>query len=198
MRTTCGVCRAAVGPVCSGCASTLAPARSLPLPLDLDQCAAAFDYAAARPLLTSLKNGDRRDLVGWLADAMAEVGAFAVAAAPPGLVVTWAPTGLARRRDRGFDQAELLAKAVARRLHQPCRSLLIRTGGAPQAGRTASDRRANPAFRAGIRVPGAVLVIDDVVTTGATVSAAARALRRGGAAHVAALAAARTATPRHY
>lgn len=196
MRTTCGVCRAAVGPVCGGCASTLAPARSLPLPLDLDQCAAAFDYAAARPLLTSLKNGDRRDLVGWLADAMAEVGAFVVAAAP-GLLVTWAPTGLARRRDRGFDQAELLAKAVARRLDLPCRALLTRTGGAPQAGRTASARRANPAFRARISVPGAVLVIDDVVTTGATVSAAARALRRGGATHVAALAAARTATPRH-
>ena len=61
-------------------------------------------------------------------------------------VVTWAPTTAARRRQRGFDQAELLARALARRLHVPCRRLLLRPPGNAQTGQPLDVRRAGPAF----------------------------------------------------
>jgi predicted amidophosphoribosyltransferase len=107
-------------------------------------------------------------------------------------VVTWVPTSAARRRERGFDQARLLARAVARRLRLPCRALLVRAPGPPQTGRSARARMEGPAFSATGHAPRRVLVIDDVITTGATVVAAAGALRAGGAIEVKAVAAART------
>ena len=85
-------------------------------------------------------------------------------------VVTWAPTGARRRRVRGFDQAELLARHVARQLGVPCRCLLERAGSAaPQTGRTRIERLHGPGFvaRPGLR-GHRVIIVDDVVTTGAT------------------------------
>jgi competence protein ComFC len=108
-------------------------------------------------------------------------------------VVTWAPTSKDRRRRRGFDQAELLARRVARELGLPSAALLRRAHGPPQTGRLAAERRVGPAFVVvAARVPSHVLVVDDVVTTGATLTAAARALRHAGAATVVGVAAART------
>jgi predicted amidophosphoribosyltransferase len=107
-------------------------------------------------------------------------------------VVTWAPTSAARRRERGFDQARLLARAVARRLHRPCRSLLTRQPGPAQTGRPRRDRLAGPTFTIARNPPCRVLVVDDVVTTGATLIAAARVLKAAGAREVKGAAAART------
>lgn len=101
-------------------------------------------------------------------------------------VVTWAPTSAKRRRERGFDQGELLARSVARQLGVPCRRLLERDGSASQTGRSRAERLgAAPTFVARPGIEGRqVLVIDDVVTTGATLSAAAEALADRGASTV--------------
>lgn len=100
-------------------------------------------------------------------------------------VVTWVPADGARRRQRGFDHAGSLAVPVAARLERPCVPLLqARPGRVDQAERPVADRRrvALESFRPRDRFPGAVvLLVDDVVTTGATAWAAAAALRRGGA-----------------
>jgi ComF family protein len=94
-----------------------------------------------------------------------------------------------RARERGFDQAEELARRLARRVAVPLRpGLLERVRPTrPQAGLPAAARRRNlrNAFRAaGGEVPERLTLVDDVLTTGATVAAAATALRRAGAREV--------------
>lgn len=109
-------------------------------------------------------------------------------------VVTWAPTSSRRRRRRGYDQSELLARAVARRLGLPCRRLLFRDRSSHQTGRSRQERLDHaPVFTARpMRRPGRILVIDDVVTTGSTLRAAGHALELAGAARVVLFAAAAT------
>lgn len=189
VRHLCALCDRAGAIVCERCAGQLTRAPSLPLPRHVDSCLAVFDYSSARPLVTSLKNGDRRDLVGWLAEQMVRGIEL-----PAGAAVTWAPTGRARRRARGYDQAELLARAVARRLGRRCLPMLERLPGPAQKGRSAGERLGNPSFAVVRRCPVEVLLVDDVVTTGATLAAAARALRSGGATVVHAAVVARSPT----
>jgi len=107
----------------------------------------------------------------------------------PDLVVP-IPLSRARRRRRGYDQVAPLAQAVGKRLGRPVRSCLVRrSGGDSQAGlsRTARRRNLKGRFRARPVAGRAVLLIDDVVTTGATLEAAAAALRAAGARTIIAL-----------
>ena len=155
----------------------MAVAPALAVPPGLDSCRALLEYDPdVRAWVVGLKNRDERALVTPLAE-----GLVGLAPAVRGLVVTWAPTSPARARQRGFDQAELLARAVARRLERPVRRLLTRRPGSAQSGRAAGERWHHPGFAPRRAAPLAVLLIDDVATTGATLSAAALALRAGGA-----------------
>ena len=103
-----------------------------------------------------------------------------------------------RRWERGFNQSELLAREIARRWNVPLLQAVKRVKAtASQAGLTNAKRRANVSgafdMRRGLRLHGArVLLVDDVLTTGASAAACARVLKRAGAAHVALLAVART------
>ena len=168
------------------------PAANLPVPPAVDVVHALLAYeGGGRELVARLKYRNARDALPWLA---ARQAAQVLRAGTPVDVVTWVPTTGARRRTRGFDQAELLARAVAARLHRPCRALLARRSGPAQTGRSAAQRWRGPALRVPPRavVAANVLVVDDVITTGASVAASARTLRAGGARFVAVSAAART------
>lgn len=114
-------------------------------------------------------------------------------------VITWVPVSARRRRERGFDQVELLAKAAARELELPAWKLLHKFRDNPPNStlKTHPERRANvlgvykPVHPEQIRGKR-VLLLDDIVTTGATASECARVLMTAGAEEIyfAALAAA--------
>jgi predicted amidophosphoribosyltransferase len=180
---------------CLRCARRLRRAVGLPAGCTgLDACRALLLYEGpARELVARLKYRNDRRVLAWLADGIA-----ALLEPPPGAVVTWVPTTDVRRRGRGFDQARLLAKAVARRWRVPCRELLRRRDGTPQTGRSLVQRQegVDIVVHRGFAPAGGVpcILVDDVVTTGATLRTAAVALRATGASWIGGVAAA--ATPR--
>lgn len=187
LATRCPAC-SRFGPApCARCVAQMAPAPALPVPPGLDACRALLAYdGTAREVVAQLKYRNARSSAAWLASGMAELVRIHRTD-----LVTWAPTTDLRRRARGFDHAELLARKVANQLGLPCWSVLSRAPGPPQTGRTLLERRDGPQFVARRTVKGAsVLLVDDVVTTGATMSAAARALRSMGAEQVIGVAAA--------
>jgi predicted amidophosphoribosyltransferase len=121
---------------------------------------------------------------------------------PPGLklgdpvdrVITWVPLGSRRKRSRGFDQAEALARPVAAILGWPARPLLgRRVETAPQARRSGPERRLalEGVFVARGTSPPAVVLVDDVLTTGATAAVCASVLVASGCREVGVLTAAR-------
>jgi len=137
----------------------------------------------ARDVVLGLKYRNRRQVARHLAGLV--VNAIVANGDHRGIdTITWAPTSDARRRSRGFDQGELVARHVARQLGVPCRRLLVRSGPAgTQTGRTRVERLNGPEFAARPGLAGRrVIVVDDVVTTGATMRAAASALRHAGIA----------------
>jgi ComF family protein len=180
----CAACGSPGEALCHRCRFSLA---SVGLTHSPDGIRAAFAFdGVARELVVALKFRHRRAAAGVLATQM--VRRLGLAHID---VVTWAPTSSKRVRKRGYDQAEAIAQAVARQLGVPCRRLLYRAHGAPQTGKSRADRLVGPAFRARSPRPGlAVLVVDDVVTTGATLRTAAEALRAAGVTRVELIAAA--------
>ena len=107
-------------------------------------------------------------------------------------VVTWAPTSERRRRDRGYDQAELLARHLAASVGLGHRRLLRRISRGHQTGSRREERLRGPTFVSKPTILGGVIVVDDVTTTGATLQMAARALAEAGADRVVCLAVAWT------
>jgi ComF family protein len=158
---------------------------------------AAYGYEGAlRSALHRVKyRGERR---------RGELLAMELAAVAPALLAPWrdelasvvpVPLHPSRLRERGFNQSALLASAAARVLGLPVRENLVRVRPTPaQVGQRRHERFRNVAgaFRwTGEPLSGTVLLVDDVVTTGATISAAADALATGGARSVVVLALAR-------
>ena len=191
-------------PLCVGCRRLLRRLPSRPVELAGVPAWAPVGYEGpARELVRALKF---RGAVA-LADTMA---AQIAANAPQGLLAEGAVCGPAtvlvpvplhprRSRARGFNQARLLAEALARRTGLGMTDCLERVGAeGTQVGRGRHERRAGPAGRVLMRnaqatnAPARALLVDDVVTTGGTLAACAGALRSAGTREIAALAFART------
>jgi ComF family protein len=170
-RGACGRCRRGLSPVVGG--ASLGPYEG-----------------GLRAVLHELKYRGRRRVAARLARALLD-SPDARRVLAPGAVLVPVPLHPRRRRQRGFNQAELIAAALSRGagLEAAAGALVRRLDTAPQTGLSAAGRRANvrDAFvvRQRPRVAGrAVVLVDDVLTTGATAHACARALLAAGAAEV--------------
>ena len=159
---------------------------------------AVYSYGSYEGPLRKLIHLFKFEKVHTLAGPLAKFMARALPREERFDVIVPMPLHWTRRWQRGFNQSELLGREIGRRWNVPVKNAVRRAKAThPQAGLTNAKRRANVrgafAPRRGAQLKGArVLLVDDVMTTGATSAACARALKRAGAAHVALLAVART------
>jgi ComF family protein len=178
------------GAVCGACA-VHAP--------DYDRARAAIAYGeAARTMALQLKRAGRSDGLELFANWMAQAAAPLI---PETDTIVPVPLHWRRLATRTFNQAAWLAKALSQKTGVPWSpDWLIRRKPGGQAGLTAAQRRARVqgAFRAANPAQikdQRILLVDDVITTGATVEACARALKRAGASAVYVIALARVVEP---
>jgi ComF family protein len=183
LETRCAGCDTPGQPICTTCRFALI--GRAPQPQAHGVIAAVPFTGRARDVVLSLKYRNRRQVArhlgGLLVNRLVESGSQVHLD-----VVTWAPTSSGRRRQRGFDQAEEIARTVGRQLGVPTRRLLARSGpSTAQTGKNRAERLDGPEFVARPGLAGRnVLVVDDVVTTGATLLAARDALLQQGAHQV--------------
>lgn len=187
-------------PVCEACGAPMLPDRAeqgehcddclrTPRPWSAGRTAMVYG-GNGRRIVLGLKHGDRLDYVDAVALWMAEAGRDLIR---PGMVVAAIPLHWQRRIKRRYNQSAMLAHGVARVHHLTCiPDLLIRPDPTPVLdGKSPSQRfadmadaiRVNPK-RAGQASGRSILLVDDVMTSGATLSAASQALITAGAADV--------------
>ncbi len=173
--------------VCTRCARRLAGADPIAGngPPGIDRAWSSAPHEdVARSLVTALKfrrllpvAGLMADRIHWLAPADLLSGA-----------IVPVPTAPLRARARGFDPAGELAAALAERTELPVAPCLARRGVGRQLGRRRARRIGHPPrIRTVGAAPRSALIVDDVLTTGATLTACAQALRAAGAVRVAAV-----------
>lgn len=193
----CVACAADAGagaPLCAECRAQMFAGRAATVSVPGLAVWSRFAYdGPAGALVRELKFGGRIPI--------AQAMAAHVAADPPPLAAGSAlvpvPLHPARRRRRGFNHALVFAQALAERTGLAVDDCLLRDGDPrPQVGRGRRERTLALAGRVRARegegIPVAAVLVDDVVTTGATLAACAAALRAAGSIHVTGLAYART------
>lgn len=179
----CPVCGQSHRTICVACVDSFELLGDLTVPW-LDRLTPLFSYDdPSSRLILAAKNGGRRDLLGW---AGRHLGSAILAHPVPVAIdiVTWVPAQPNQRRQRGYDQGQLLARAVARRIRVPSRPLLARGSGASRKGLGRHDRLQGPEVRSRGTARGSVLIVDDVMATGASLERSAEVLRSAGAERV--------------
>ncbi len=151
-QTRCAGCDRAGAVLCRPCRFALAAPAGMPVGGDV--IAAVPFVGRSRDVLLGFKYRNRRQLAHHFAGLLVN-RLLAEGVRPHDLdVVTWAPTSRRRRQQRGFDQAEVVARRVAAQMGVPCRRLLERdaasvaqTGLDRAAGRRSAPRRVRPGER---------------------------------------------------
>jgi ComF family protein len=123
------------------------------------------------------------------ASAIIAAQIFTYARLPEHAVITHAPTATSRRRQRGYDQAQCIARQLARLSGLPYAPLLARVGQQRQLGKTRIERMCQqPEAYRSKHIPllqnRPIVLVDDVITTGSTLQASAATLLSAGAAKV--------------
>lgn len=179
MEWFCPACELRVGP--AGC--TRCPRKNDRV--DIVGAVTEFE-GISREAVHALKYHERHAIASLLGDLMTQL-----AREVPADIVTHVPLHRSRRRERGYDQSAFLAKRVAKNLDLRNEQTLVRTRQTAQQALLQRDaRRENVAgaFRAsGVWQGESFLLIDDVMTTGATLGAAAETLRAAGAGFISGL-----------
>ena len=167
--------------------------------LGFDAALALGPYAGdIQSLCLRLKHERNAWLAPWLSDLFVEARGDALSQLPRDSRIVPVPLHWWRRCRRGYNQAEALAHGLGRRLHLPVYQSLRRVSATEQLahkGRTARAEAMRGAFRSRSNsqlVGRTVLLVDDILTTGATCGEAARALKKAGAARVVVVVIART------
>jgi ComF family protein len=183
------------GSVCGRCLSD---------PPAFDATIAAFSYAfPIDRLVHSLKYQGRLALSEWCADAiLSRRGGPNVAAGPQPRHLVALPLAVERQRERGYNQSQEIARAIGARMALPLlsRALLRIRATPPQAALPWTERAKNVrgAFACEHDLSGLhIVVVDDVMTTGASLEEAARTLKAAGAGSVENWVVARTLPPAH-
>ncbi len=181
---------------CASCwtDAPLVETQELPKLKHVDQVRAGFRYGGDTVVKASV-HALKYDRLKLVAGAMAQylLPQIPVSFFEPRMVWTTVPLHWMRRMNRGFNQSDLLASQLAAITnHAAPVPLLKRTRNTPsQTARSYRERTANIknafAFRPDIPIPKSVLLIDDVITTGATVDECARVLKAAGVEWVGAL-----------
>lgn len=188
----CGICGAEGAVICASCRAVWIPERAVELPQgNLAGSAALGPYEGGLgAAIRSMKYGGVHALADELGSALLPAVTQVATRAPFQITLVPIPTDQRRVRERGFDHAALLASAAGEAAQLPVRALLVRIRSTePLHGATRSERaeimRGAMSCTDQGETPSAVVLIDDVQTSGATAREAARALRAAGVRWVA-------------